>query len=58
MENRSFQLKDEVRVTDSTGRVFASGVVVGRTIEAEPYFDVATDSEVLLYIKEDRLRNF
>ena len=56
MENRSFQLMDKVRVKDLGGKIFARGVVVGRTIEGEPRFDVATKHEVLLNLKKDQLQ--
>lgn len=55
MEERSFQLKDYVKVNDASGYGFARGVVVGRTIQGEPRFDVATDEEILLNLKQEQL---
>lgn len=54
MERKPFQLKKEVNVL-SHGKVIDRGIIVGRTIEEMPKYDVATKTDILKYLNEDQL---
>ena len=54
MERKPFQLKKEVNVLRD-GRVIDRGIIVGRTIEEMPKYDVATKTDILKYLNEDQL---
>ena len=55
MEERSFQLNDQVVVEDDRGQI-GSGVIVGRAFDNPMKYDVRIDGAVYVSIPQETLR--